>query len=662
MKLFKIICIILFTTTTAVFPLSFSKEKSREELVKKSTEQITFSPKPSWVKEVDYATENYEENIDSSGVARLLINRQYNLEQRVYYIREVNKIISTTALTDGCRIPISFNFQNQDLIIHEIKIIREGEIIDKLLTAKRKYFYPSSGNITEVFFYIDNLHIGDVVDISYSMKYKDTYTMYQLFGDTFPIKDCSLYKKIAYSCLSDKDRPLFWKTHLFHRDPICTFRDTYKEYSWEINDYDLQFFPADDFPKISSHQSTREPSITISITQWSDIAKYCATLLQEKSHFSPVPPENIVALIQEWQKSYPSLEDQILAAIQLASDDIYYLSIPDEEEEHYLTPYSPDKTLQNHYGDCKDKTSLLIAILELLGVEAHPVLIHTEKTYELRNELPNPCFDHLITHIEYGGKSYFIDPTLPLLGGTLDTYQIPDYGYGLIVKEDSSDLVPITRNFLSKIQSTATLLIQDADVIWDHTTQSYFNEADIVRRELIPGYIDKRGKAILYQFSNEFPDATITYASPLEIEDDRRANVITNSFSLSLENLGKKTSKGISYDLTPFVGDMIVAPTYEIDLSKALSLEMINGFNEEIYRVIDIHCDMPPTIEEKKVRYRDENMFYSLTLEKISDTHIQLILHQKFFTNYIEADQLPHFFEKLQEFKKHLFLTIEIPT
>ena len=54
-------------------------------------------------------------------------------------------------------------------------------------------------------------------------------------------------------------------------------------------------------------------------------------------------------------------------------------------------------------------------------------------------------------------------------------------------------------------------------------------------------------------------------------------------------------------------------------------------------------------------------MFYSFRLEKLSDTHIQVVFQQKFFTTQIEAAQLPQFIKKLEEFKSHLSIKIEIP-
>ena len=80
-----------------------------------------------------------------------------------------------------------------------------------------------------------------------------------------------------------------------------------------------------------------------------------------------------------------------------------------------------------------------------------------------------------------------------------------------------------------------------------------------------------------------------------------------------------------------------------------------------MYKRQDIHCDKVPNIEEKRVSYADDNLSYNLTIEKISDTDIRVILHQEILKNYIPADELPHFSKKLEEFKNHLSLKIEIP-
>lgn len=664
MKFFKTIYLFLLFITTPTNSFIPCQENYREELVKKSSHSIQFSKAPSWVEEIEYDSENYEENITWPGYASLLVDSQVNLDEKIYYNRIVQKILSKAALSDASRISIPFNPQNEELIVHSLKIIRDEKVIDKLLTAKRQIFYPCSGNITDLVFYLDNLHVGDILEYSFSQKLKKSHTN-QLRGDTFVLKQYGLYKKIAYSCLIGKDKPLSWKTHLFEQDPVCTLNGSYKKYFWEINYSNIDFLTPSDFPKVSPSQKIRVPSISVSTTTWNEIAKYCAGLLNEKTHFSSSPPQNIVELVQQLQSLYSNVEDQILAAIRLVSDDIYYASIPDEEKEHLITPYSPEEILQKHYGDCKDKSCLLIAILKLLDVEAYPVLVNTQTTYEVKNELPNPFFNHLILTIEYNGKSYFIDPTRSLLGGTLDTYQIPDFGYGLVLKEDSEDLTPITRNFLSKIDSASTFSLQDIDGTWEHKIQFSHGSADLLRYILVPESTNKKSKDLLTSLHNLYPEAKGVYLSPLQIEDDRQANVITNKFAISFENFGQKTATGTLFNFNPFLNHIGDNETEALlknkNISKPLSLENYRKFVEEQHRTLDIYCDKSSIVEEKKISYTDENMSYTFTVEKICDTHIRVVLYQKFFKTFIEVDHLPQFYKKLEEFKNHLSLTIEIP-
>lgn len=655
MKLSKFLYAIHFLIFTSLFSNDFASRMSLEKPLEAYTQKILISNKSSWIRDVDYEEDNIEENTERRGMAFLLYHEQFNLENGERYLREVKKIVSQTVPEEACFISFIYDFKMYDLIIHTINIIRNGEVIDRLQKSKRRFFYPNNvQNLQETVFYIDNLQTGDVIDTSVSFVNKKDFLQLDFPGMRYPLEGFFPYKKIVYECLTEINNPIYWETNLFEQDPVCSLRDNYKIYSWEINDYNnVKFLP------VTIEQPTLYPSIDISkVKLWNDIAKFYATVLEEKTKFFPAPPEEITKLIDEWRDIYPTKEEQILAAIRFVSDDIYYMSFPDAENEHYQTPYSPNKTVEKGSGDCKDKSYLLIAILNLLDIEAYPTLVNTQ--YVDKNRLPMLFANHIIVNIQYDGKSYFIDTTTPLQGGTLNTYQISNFGYGLILKEDSQELVPITRNYLSKFQSITNISIQDSIVNWDHTIQYCHQQADMLRTELIPGYIAKDEKILLSEIESDFPLATnIVYISPAQIEDDRQANVITKKFSLVLENSGMKTLTGIIYDFSPLVTVIPLCDYYKKS-SKPFSLED-HGLRIEKHRTITIHCDKPPTIEEKTVEYADDNLSYKLSIEKISDTDIQIILHQETLKDYIEADKLAECYEKFKELKEHLNLTIKIP-
>jgi hypothetical protein len=77
-------------------------------------------------------------------------------------------------------------------------------------------------------------------------------------------------------------------------------------------------------------------------------------------------------------------------------------------------PHPADDVLSNEYGDCKDKHTLLAALLKAAGIEAWPVLINSRR--ELDPDTPSPGqFDHVITLVPLAGKLVWMDSTAEVI-------------------------------------------------------------------------------------------------------------------------------------------------------------------------------------------------------------------------------------------------------
>jgi len=69
-------------------------------------------------------------------------------------------------------------------------------------------------------------------------------------------------------------------------------------------------------------------------------------------------------------------------------------------------PHTSAEVLQNGYGDCKDKHTLLSAMLKAEGIQSYPVLIHHD--VKLDPDVPSPAqFDHVITAARLGKDKTF---------------------------------------------------------------------------------------------------------------------------------------------------------------------------------------------------------------------------------------------------------------
>jgi tetratricopeptide (TPR) repeat protein len=75
-----------------------------------------------------------------------------------------------------------------------------------------------------------------------------------------------------------------------------------------------------------------------------------------------------------------------------------------------IQPHAASEALANGYGDCKDKNTLLAALLSAEGFHSTSVLIGSK--IKLDPDIPSPSqFDHVITRVPVDGKEIWLDST-----------------------------------------------------------------------------------------------------------------------------------------------------------------------------------------------------------------------------------------------------------
>ena len=82
--------------------------------------------------------------------------------------------------------------------------------------------------------------------------------------------------------------------------------------------------------------------------------------------------------------------------------DIAYSSLPFRQSSH--VPQRPGKTLATELGDCKDVSSLFVAMAGEVGVEADLVLVDTRDNGERAMPLPSTRFNHCIARLRATGQ------------------------------------------------------------------------------------------------------------------------------------------------------------------------------------------------------------------------------------------------------------------
>lgn len=137
---------------------------------------------------------------------------------------------------------------------------------------------------------------------------------------------------------------------------------------------------------------------------WVEVGQWYGGLQKE--------PLTITAAIQakaaELTKGLPGDTEKIRAIYNFVSLKFHYIGL-DFGIGRYQ-PHAADDVLDNGYGDCKDKHTLLAALLKAAGYEAWPVLIHLER--KLDPDVPSPAqFNHVITILPRDGSYIWLDTT-----------------------------------------------------------------------------------------------------------------------------------------------------------------------------------------------------------------------------------------------------------
>ena len=189
-------------------------------------------------------------------------------------------------------------------------------------------------------------------------------------------------------------------------------------------------------PKIAEENGRRIYRWTSSHLQREDDDKDEKTKKKKKEPSEPEPPAVQLTTFSSWEEMgrwYASLEkdrreptvairakaaeltagktadlDKIEALYDFVATNFRYISLSFGVGRYQ--PHAADDVLHNQYGDCKDKHTLLAALLEAEGFQASSVLINSGR--KLDTDVPSPSqFDHVISLVPLGKEEVWMDTT-----------------------------------------------------------------------------------------------------------------------------------------------------------------------------------------------------------------------------------------------------------
>jgi len=212
---------------------------------------------------------------------------------------------------------------------------------------------------------------------------------------------------------------------------------------------------------------------------WTEVGDWYRSLALKQAD----PTDMLRARADELTKDAKTPEDQVRALYNFVSTSTRYVGI-DFGIGHYQ-PHSAAEVLADQYGDCKDKDTLLEALLRAKGFSTAPALVGVGIAPVL--EVPSPAvFNHVITSVNLPSGRVWLDSTplaapygyLVALIRDQKALVIPAAGAATLVSTPANAPYPLTERF----EAVGSL---DADgKLTAKMTVTYHDDNEVVIRAL----------------------------------------------------------------------------------------------------------------------------------------------------------------------------------
>jgi hypothetical protein len=509
-------------------------------------EKYQIAPAYDWVVSEDI---DISRQLDSSSpYYYFLVDYQERVtEDRVYvYKRTIEQINDVSHIEDASLFLSELQDNNHQLIFHVVDVVRDGVRFSVLnnenisiIQREKSLENHITDNRETVSLSIDDLRVGDIIDYQ--------ATDITCAGD-HPLNG-KFYNSIFW--LNWNCPVLIEKVRIINesRKSIqlqhCAYKDgkhgSTREYVKPKEIFAKEYENLSSMPFEDVTPSWLWPDFLMATTcaEWEELSSY---LYKFYTSHGALEGNVSIADIDICDPGGTS-EENIIDIVRYVQNEVRY-----KGENHGIythTPKSAEYTLTKRYGDCKDKSNLLVTLLEQINVKAYLMLVNTDYGIKIKGLNPSLYhFNHMIVHIEHDGKDYYFDPTIKKQAGDLEHSSTLDYGYGLDLTEKG---VP-----LSKLQHDITRDVYKLKHIFDFSGKAsdekslkiirtyHVHRADNMRF-YIESTANKKLAEDFHTFAKEELCVDLSIVKPITVShDDKKLNILQTEEQYSISDSPEK--------------------------------------------------------------------------------------------------------------------------
>ena len=348
--------------------------------------------------------------------------------ERVFTSRLVQQVTGSDGLQPAASFEAAFNPSYERLVIHGIRVWRDGtvreaarpeafELFRRELNLERAVY---DGRLT-AHMIVPDVRVGDVVDTAFSIigvnpVLKGSLSISPRLQWSSPVIETRVEIRIPASrAVTLRPFGRLPKVQDVTADGVRTLR-------WIARDAPPWRHEADTPPWHAGYASVH---VTDTIG-WDEVAALFSGFYEPPAQL----PETLETATAGIMAAEPTPAGRAAAGLRFVQGALRYHSVGVGDGGYRPRPV--ETIWETRYGDCKDASRLLVAVLRRMGVEAVPALVNTRIGPDLEHEPPNAtAFDHCIVRVTIDGEAWWVDPTQSSQGGDLANLTRPRHGWAL---------------------------------------------------------------------------------------------------------------------------------------------------------------------------------------------------------------------------------------
>ena len=413
-----------------------------------------FSAEPLVIEHLDHV---YTYAADGTGVRRFTVSARLNSDAA---IRQLG-VLSIPFASGSEHVEFAYvRVRRPDGSLTETPVTEAIELSSPVTTAA-----PFYSDLKEFQIPVRNLHVGDLLEWQANIVRTKPEAPGQFWGAESFVED-----SVVLSQTVELHVPVGIYVNVWSPSskPVESTTATEHIYRWESSHKQRSVGPAAEAEKDrkkkevwTAEQELDEkegklPSVAwTTFKSWEAVGAWYRGL--ENGRILPSDPE-VQAKVAELTAGKTSEQEKVRAVYDYVSTQIRYIGV-DFGIGRYQ-PHRPAEVLENQYGDCKDKHTLLASMLSVLGLHPEAVLIGAGIRFN--QAVPSPqSFNHLITRVEVGGQTAWVDSTaevapyrvLNIAIRDKDALVVPDSGDAAIARTPAGLPFPA----IEKMDASGTL-------------------------------------------------------------------------------------------------------------------------------------------------------------------------------------------------------------